>query len=111
MQSNEVIAIMRHKGWLKKEPKSTREKITSAVRYMMVKTGTKNYQLAHELHDVSPSYIRRKLSEHRWTLEDLDVLPFVLGRDAPDYVGGYRRMAQIDDEEAIGKTEESDTHE
>jgi hypothetical protein len=110
MQANEIIAIMRHKGWLTKEPLSTREKITSSVRYMMVKTGTKNPQLAQELR-VSASYIRRKLSEHRWALEDLDELPRILGHEATDYVGGYRRMAQIDDEEALGQTEESDSHE
>lgn len=110
MQANEVIAIMRHKRWLDREPQTTREKITSAVRYMMVKNGIRNYQLAQELHDVSPTYIRRKLSEHRWTLEDLDKLPGVLGRETPDYVGGYRRMAQID-EEAFGQTEEEADHE
>lgn len=114
MQANEIIAIMRSRGWLRKEPQKTREKVTSAVRYMMVKNHMTNAELAQELTNPSgvqtvyPSYIRRKLSEHRWRLEDLDELPDILGREVSDYVGGYRRMAQIDDEEHQTAAEEQD---
>lgn len=99
MQPIEIIAIMRSKGWLNTEPRNTRERVTSATRYMMVKTGTSNIQLAHKLSGVSDSYIRRKLSEHRWRMEDLDELPQVFGRDTADFVQGYQRMADIDEEE------------
>jgi len=103
MQSNEIIAIMRHRGWLKTEPRYTREQITSAVRYMMVKNGMSNHELAKKLtnpdlnHRISPSYIRRKVSEHRWRMDDLDVLPDIFHRHACDLIQGYRHMARLDD--------------
>lgn len=113
MAPQEIIAIMRHKGWLKREPRSTREKITSATRYMMIKKGFSIAEFASHLDDSSPSYTRRKISEDRWKMEDLDRLPSIFGRSSPDYVGGYLRMAELDDDESEqeGKMEDVGHHE
>lgn len=112
MTPQEIIAIMRHKGWLKMEPQMAREKITSAVRYMMIKNGFTNANLARHLDNSSPNYIRRKLSEDRWKMDDLDLLPQIFGRTPPDYVAGYLWMAELDDSESEleESAEETDGH-
>lgn len=96
MQPIEIVAVMRSKGWLRKEPACTREKITSSVRYLLIthQMGTK--QLALELGDVAPTYIRRKLSENRWRIEDLDLLEQTFGISTSDIVAGYKRLQHID---------------
>lgn len=103
---------MRHQGWLTKEPKKVEELITSSVRYLMIRNQVTSKLLAQELH-ISPKYIRRKLTEYRWTPGDLDKLPNIFGYEPHDYVQGYQHMAglgmaELDENEPPTEAEEQE---
>lgn len=96
MRPAEIIAIMRSRGWLRTEPADTRERITSSVRYLLVKNGMTVKDLAGEIGGVAVSYIRQKVSDHRWRLEDLDTLEDAFAVPVSDIVAGYRRLEAAD---------------
>ena len=66
-------------------------------------------ELAEELTGVSVPYVRRKLSEDRWRMDDLDALPEIFGREPSDYVQGYRQMAHLDEIELADDQREKET--
>jgi hypothetical protein len=66
---------------------------------MMIRTRTSAAQLAHMTESVAESYMPKKILDQRWVIEDLDEIPEIFGRTAADFVQGYRRMAEIDEEE------------
>lgn len=112
MHPDDVIAVMRHQGWLIKEPNNVKEFITSSVRYMMVRSQMNSGRLAREM-GVSPKYIRRKLTEDHWMLRDLDKLPDIFGYEPHDYVQGYQHMAglgmaELDENEPPTEAEEQE---
>lgn len=94
MHPDDVIAIMRHQGWLGTEPKAVKDRITASVRYMMVRNRMNSADLAREM-EKSSKYIRRKLTEGHWTIKDLDRLPEIFGYESHDYVQGYQHMAGL----------------
>lgn len=94
----EIIAIMKSKGWLRAEPSNTKERITSSVRYLMVKHRMTPVELAQEC-GIAKGYVRRKITEHHWTVSDLDVLTEIFDSHPSDLVAGYRQMADIDTDE------------
>lgn len=108
MRSEVVISIMRNRGWLRSDPQNTRERVTSAARYMMIKNGMNIIELAPLVGDRSPSYIHKKVAEDRWRMEDLDFLAKVFGRKPSDYVQGYLRLAELDDAETASHGERED---
>jgi len=91
----EIIAVMKNKGWLRTEPFDTKERITSAVRYLLIKHGMSVVQLGDQC-GVARGYMRRKIIQHRWTVPDLDILTEIFDSHPSDLVAGYRQMADID---------------
>lgn len=106
MKPSEIITLMKHYRMLEPEPRTSREKFTSAVQYLMIKNNNmKPVQLAKHI-NVAPSYVRRKISEGRWTFEDIDDVAKLFKCDQGDLIHGYKRMAQRDREAARKTSEE-----
>jgi hypothetical protein len=119
MNPDEVITLMRHWKMIPADGATSRRKITSAVRYMMIMNGHRNKDLAQALNAAaqeltgaqthrSADYVRRKINDERWVMEDLDQLAHIYGRKPGDYVGGYQRLAQLDRSEDTAKDTEDE---
>ena len=95
MEPNEVIAIMRHTGLLREEPVTSRERITSAVHYLMIQRGSRAEELTAVLGAKSAHYVQhRKLKENRWKVEDLDLLGEFFDVHPGEFVFGYKALAE-----------------
>lgn len=66
-----------------------REIITKHVRHLMVERGEDFGDLAPLLR-VTPRYLKEKMRDQRWTLDDLDALAAHYSITPADLVTGYR---------------------
>jgi hypothetical protein len=90
---------MRHTGLLKTEPTSTRERVTSAVHYLMVERGVSVEELARVLGAKSTHYVQhRKLKENRWKIDDFDLLGEYFDVHPGEFAFGYRALAETETE-------------
>jgi len=95
VEPNEIIAIMRHTGLLKAEPTTTRERVTSAVHYLMVQRSVTTEELTQVLGAKSAHYVQhRKLKENRWKIDDLDLLGDFFDVHPGEFAYGYRALAE-----------------
>lgn len=101
MEPDHVIAVMRHKGLLAREPANTKERITSAVHYMMIKNSVGPEILARALGTSSGAhYIQsRKLRGHHWKVSDLDCLGELFGLHPAEFAYGYQAIAESETED------------
>lgn len=70
---------------------STRSTITVTVKHLLIERGMNNTQLA-DLLGVSKSYMPRKISEARWTVDELDSLADIFQLEPADFVRGYHHI-------------------
>lgn len=75
-----------------------RENITDSVRHLMVDHGMKAPELANRL-GLTPRYMTRKLSEGRWTVDEIPVLARVFGVDEGDFFHGYQHIVSKKEKE------------
>lgn len=70
---------------------STRNTISATIRHLLIERGMRNADLADRL-KVSHSYMPRKISESRWTVDELDILAEIFHLDPADFVRGYQHI-------------------
>lgn len=70
---------------------NTRTTISATVKHLLVDTGMKKSQLAVNL-GVSSAYMPRKISEGRWTVDELDTLAEIFDVQPEDFVRGYSAL-------------------
>lgn len=100
MKSHEVVAVMRYKGLLDKQPETSNQRISTATHYMMIKTGTSPEQLAEVLGASSSHYVQhRKLKNGHFKVLDLDKMGEFWGIHPAEFVYGYLALAESDAEE------------
>lgn len=95
MTPAEIVAIMRHRGWLDTEPADAKTLINSAVRYLMLRDNIGTDTLATIL-DRSPEYVVRKIAAARWTTDDIDFLAETFDCEPADLLRGYRHFLKTD---------------
>lgn len=101
LDPEQIIGVMHHQGMLATEPATTRERITSAVHYMMIKNGIGPETLARALGTASGAhYIQsRKMRGHHWKVDDLDALGELFGLHPAEFAFGYQAIADSEMED------------
>lgn len=100
VKSHEVVAVMRYKGILDKEPETSNQRIATAAHYMMIKTGTTHDQLTEILGTSSSHYVQhRKLKNAHFKVPDLDKMGEFWDIHPAEFVYGYVALAEADAED------------
>lgn len=82
----------------------TRSRISATVRALMFTRGMSYKSLAGRM-GLSETYLPRKISENRWTVDELDLLAKVFSMEPEDFVRGYEMRVTL---EKITKTEKGE---
>ena len=99
MKSHEVVAVMRYKKLLEKEPENSNERIASATHYLMIKNGTSADELTQVLGASSAHYVQhRKLRHGHFKVSDLDKMGEFWDIHPAEFVYGYEALAEADAE-------------